>query len=346
MSENNQPYCSVCIANYNGENYLVECIESILSQKFNLTVEIIIHDDASNDNSVRLVKERYPEIIILESEKNVGFCISNNRMVDIAKGDYILLLNNDAFLYPDALESFYKKTKVNKDSIYGLPQYDAETGELIDCGSVFDPFLNPIPNKNRSIPEVGMIIGACLWVPKKLWVEVGGFPDWFETLAEDMFLCCCARLQGYTISCLPNSGFKHWVGKNLGGGKVLPGGKLETTIKRRSLSERNKTYVMIVCYPAIYLSLLLPLHLLILSIEGVLLSLVCWDRNVWKKIYWNCILSIFKNIGLLARMRRKVQSNRVISTLDFFKPFTFMPHKLKMLLLYGIPQIRGRDKFN
>ena len=140
------PLCSVCIANYNGEEYLVDCIQSVCAQNFDYPVEIIVHDDASTDGSVNLIKEKYPSVTLLTSETNVGFCVSNNRMVRKARGTYILLLNNDTTLFPNALETLYKGIKLNGDGIYGLPQYDAQTGELIDVGSMFDVFLNPIPN--------------------------------------------------------------------------------------------------------------------------------------------------------------------------------------------------------
>lgn len=168
--------CSVCIANYNGETYLAQCIDSILAQEdFPGTVEIIVHDDASTDGSITFIEERYPEIRLLKSSDNVGFCVSNNRMVAVSQGTFTLLLNNDAALRKDALKTLYAASQQYGDGIYGLPQYDADTKELIDIGSIFDPFLNPIPNKNKKRQDVGMIIGACLWLPRRLWDELGGF---------------------------------------------------------------------------------------------------------------------------------------------------------------------------
>ena len=66
-------------------------------------VEIIVHDDASSDGSVALIRQYYPQVVLIESPNNVGICVANNRMAALAKGDYLLLLNNDAALWPDAL---------------------------------------------------------------------------------------------------------------------------------------------------------------------------------------------------------------------------------------------------
>ncbi len=335
-----QPLCSVCIANYNGEEYLADCIDSILTQKdFPGSVEIIVHDDASTDGSVAFLQSVYPQVRLLTSAKNVGFCISNNRMVDVAEGMYILLLNNDAVLHKDVLKTFYSGSQKYGEGILGLPQYNAENGELIDVGSIFDPFLNPVPNKDTDKKDVGMIIGACLWISKILWDKLGGFPDWFGSLAEDMYICCLARLWGYPVKALPESGFDHWVGKSLGGGKVLNDGSLSTTLSRRGLSERNKTFVMIISYPVSVAFFLVPLHIFLLLVEGSLLSILKFNSRVWKEIYWNCVQQVWRSRKMLMKKRTEVQKTRQCPTTKFFQVFTIFPYKISMLVKHGLPKI-------
>lgn len=336
----NEYLCSVCIANYNGEKYVHECIDSVLNQEgLPGSVEIIIYDDASTDKSVELIQNLYPEVKLIQNQDNVGFCVSNNRMVEEAKGTFILLLNNDAVLHKDALITLYEASQKYGDGIFGLPQYDAVSGELIDIGSTFDPFLNPIPNKDRDRQDVGMIIGACLWVPRTLWTKLGGFPEWFGSLAEDLFICCQARLWGYPVKAIPYSGFDHWVGKSLGGGKVLADKTLSTTVKRRSLSERNKTFVMFICYPVQALLLLFPIHVFLLFLEGFLISLIKWDKQLWINIYWNCLTALWKYRQLLLRKRNRIQKVKQSTMKHFFYPFLLMPHKLRMFLKHGMPRI-------
>jgi GT2 family glycosyltransferase len=144
------PVCTVCIANYNGLDLIDACIQSVLKQDCSFPVEIIVHDDASTDDSVQYIRQHYPEVEIIESDQNVGFCISNNRMVNVAKGKYILLLNNDAALFPDALRTLHETaTHMTEAAILGLPQYDASPGELIDIASRFDLSLNPRTGSGR-----------------------------------------------------------------------------------------------------------------------------------------------------------------------------------------------------
>ena len=332
--------CSVCIANYNGAKVLEGCLNSVFQQDFPFNIEVILHDDASTDESISIVTEKFPTVRLLKSNINVGFCVSNNRMVSQARGKYILLLNNDAELRKDALSVLYNyAVRTNFCGIIGLPQYSMETGELLDMGSILDPFLNSIPNKNNSRLNVGLVIGACMWLPRKLWNELGGFPEWFESLSEDKYLCCCARLKGYPVIALSDSGFDHWVGMSLGGGKITSC-RLKTTYRRRALSERNRSFVMFLCYPSPMAYLLIPVHLLLLIFEGLILSAVKKEKRIWQEIYWPCFKALYRNRKKLMRIREKIQNGRRVTSLSFYSAHTCMPHKLIMLMKYGVPVLR------
>lgn len=333
------PTVSVCIANYNGLEVVDDCIASVLAQDCGFPVEIIVHDDASSDGSAQHIRAAYPQAILLESTDNVGFCVANNRMVERATGEYVLLLNNDAALYPDALATLYKAAQdIGQPAILSLPQYDAATGELIDIGCLFDPFLNPVPNQNPERNEVGMVIGACLWIPKALWQELGGFPEWFGSIGEDLYLCCRARLEGYSVRALSISGYRHRVGASFGGGKVQ-GERLTTTFRRRALSERNKTFVMAICYPGAMLIWLLPLHLALIHLEGLLLTLIKGDSTVWNKIYAPLLPALWRQRQRLISLRLSSQSQRKTSLRSWLTPFCWTPRKLKMLIRHGLPNL-------
>lgn len=340
VTSSQRPLCSICIANYNGREVIGDAIRSIYDQDCEFPLEIIVHDDASTDGSVEFIRRNFPEIQLIISYDSVGFCVSNNRMVSRAKGDYILLLNNDAILFKDALRVLYEKAANDtKPTILGLPQYDAITNVQIDCGSLLDPFLNTIPNHNPNRTEVGMVIGACLWVPKKLWEELGGFIEWFHSLGEDIYLCCLAQLRGYKVRVLWTSGFLHRVGTSLGGGKIVRK-RLSTNKRRRALSERNRSYVMVLVYPSPLFEIILPLHILFLLAEGMALSMIEKDMNFWNEIYWPCIRSLWLRRHKLLKLRKTIQSHRQVSCLKFLSTFMLAHHKLRMVLNYGLPEVR------
>ncbi len=334
------PLCSVCIANYNGIGLIEDCIASVLAQDLAAQVEIIVHDDASPDGSAAYIKEHYPQVTLIESRDNVGFCIANNRMAQAAQGRYLLLLNNDAALLPGALATLLAQAAaLAQPAILSLPQYDAQSGALIDLGSALDPFLNTIPNRELRNSDVATVMGACLWLPRSLWQELGGFPDWFGSIAEDTLLCCKARLHGYRVMVVAESGFRHHVGKSLGGGKAKDD-KLQTATSRRRLSERNKNFVIVMTYPAPMLQLILPLHMLLLIMEGVVLSTLLLRPRLFTTVYLASLYALWTHRTRLCEERRLIQTHRRIGRRDFFSEFRIWPQKLRLLWRHGVPRIR------
>lgn len=332
------PVCSVCIANYNGNDVLRECLDSVYAQDCGFEVEVIVHDDASTDGSADIVSRDYPCARLIRSEQNVGFCVANNRMVAAAKGEYVLLLNNDAALFTDALRCLHAAAREAQPCILGLPQYDAASGALLDRGSLLDPFFNPVPNIDPARTEVAMVMGACLWIPRATWWVLGGFPEWFESIGEDMYLCCAARLAGHAVMVLPHSGFRHHVGRSFGGGKALEG-KLVTSLRRRALSERNKSFVMVTALPFPVLALMLPLHLSLLLAEGLALALLRRSHTALVAVYVSSIRELWLNRRELLALRRRTQKRRPLASVRFFAAFTATPQKIRLLLRYGMPII-------
>lgn len=103
------PKISVIIALYNKEQYIEQCIESVLKQSLN-DIEIIIVDDCSSDNSYNIVQEyakKDNRIKCIRNDKNYNTGITRNRGIDAACGEYIYSLDADDFLYPNCLEKAY-----------------------------------------------------------------------------------------------------------------------------------------------------------------------------------------------------------------------------------------------
>lgn len=338
VTEQRPTVISVCIANYNGREVLAECLASVFAQRINGMLEVIVHDDASTDNSFELVGT-YPNAHLIRSESNVGYCASNNRMASAATGRYLLLLNNDAILLPNALQCLLDTARSAVDvGICSLAQYDYRTGAMIDCGMTLDPFLNPVPVLPESGAQPVMAIGACLFIRKSLWETIGGFPEWYGSLAEDMFLCLYARILGYRVAIASQSGFKHHLGHSFGGGKETPRG-LSSTYRRRQLSERNKTFNMFLFYPTLALAVILPVHSVLLLLEG--LAFAAHDRSLkpLSLIYVPALSSLITRFRELLKLRSAIQSFRRTDMRTFFRSFDCRPRKLIMLLRHGWPRL-------
>ena len=106
------------------------------------------------------------------------------------------------------------------------------------------------------------------------------------------------------------------------------------------MSERNKTFVMLICYPPLIACMLIPLHLVLLTFEGLLLTTIKRDKRIWLQIYWFCLKEIWIKRMLWSEQRQKVQHARVCTTRTFLSTFTLLPHKVRMLFIHGMPDVR------
>ncbi len=333
-----QQRVSVCVANFNGQDVIRRCLDSILSQCTDAPIEIIVHDDASSDDSVEIIRADYPQVTLLVSEENVGFCRSNNKMAQVAQGDYLLLLNNDAWLAQDAIDKLLEAAATRPGSILTLPQFSSVDSSLLDCGMWLDIFNNPVPVTRQREQAVATVMGACLWVPVSLWHRANGFPEWFESIGEDLYLCQFARITGHGVHALGESAYFHDVGGSFGGGKVVDDG-LVTTLRRRRLSERNKLYVMILFHPGVLLLPVLPVHVFALLVEGLFIAAVKRDWRILRDVYLNAVSSCFANRSLLRRERARIQAQREIGVQEFLAVVRWFPYKLHMLFKYGVPRV-------
>ncbi|HCY46283.1 MAG TPA: glycosyl transferase family 2, partial [Flavobacteriales bacterium] len=95
---------SVIIVNYNVEYFLEQCILSVLEASKGLDVDIYMVDNASVDGSVKMVKEKFPSVIVVDNKENLGFSKANNQAMRMSQAEYVLLLNPDTVIEEDTLE--------------------------------------------------------------------------------------------------------------------------------------------------------------------------------------------------------------------------------------------------
>jgi GT2 family glycosyltransferase len=334
------PVVSVCIANYNGENLLDDCIRSVRAQEFAGAVEILVHDDASTDHSLAILASRHPDVIVMPSQDNVGYCESNNRLASRARGEYLLLLNNDAALRQGALRALVDAAKAAPPlCVLTLAQYDWTSGRLVDLGVRLDFMHTPVANLDRDCARIAYVQGACLFIRRDAWELLGGFPDWMESNAEDTYLCTVARLHGGVVRVIAGSGYDHRQGASFGGNRNRVR-QLRTTYRRRYLSERNRASLVFVCTPTWLAWPCYALQLITLVVEGTLVTVAKPSFAAWKRIYWAAVRD---SLGMFPRLRRarcSVQAGRRIGFLRYVSVFDWAPHKLVVLFRHGLPELR------
>jgi hypothetical protein len=94
---------SIVIVSWNTCDILRDCLMSVYKETNDLSFEVIVIDNASNDGSCEMVKESFPEAILIENKENVGFAAANNQGMELTKSGYVLLLNSDTIVLDNAV---------------------------------------------------------------------------------------------------------------------------------------------------------------------------------------------------------------------------------------------------
>lgn len=212
----------VILVNYNGEKYIVDCINSLLQQSYK-NMEILFWDNHSEDDSVKIVKQMYPQVHIIESRYNYGFAEANNRAVEQMlkrRVDYVLLLNvdtvADAFLIERLLERADNNT-VTTAQIYMLRRKRKRWyagGELqFDIGDARQFFTR----SGKEDRKVTFITGCCMLIHKDVIRKYGLFDTGYYLYYEDTDLCMRWYLAGVELYYVPEAKIWHEVGGSSGG---------------------------------------------------------------------------------------------------------------------------------
>lgn len=166
-----KPVISIYITNHNYGRYIRQAIESVINQTFK-EFELIIIDDGSTDNSREII-EKYTDIenVAIVFQKNRGLPVSNNIALHMARGDFLLRLDADDFLDPNALSIFFNIVKQNPEvdmvfSDYFLVDAVGETCEVVRRHDFNDVTLYDQPAH-----------GACTMIRKKCLADMGGYDE-------------------------------------------------------------------------------------------------------------------------------------------------------------------------
>jgi len=106
---------SIIIVNYNTRDLTLQCLKSVYSITNGLTFEVIVVDNASKDDSVDRIKQLFPQTILIQSDKNLGFGCANNLGYQSSKGEFIFLLNSDTILINNAIKILWQFLKNHDD---------------------------------------------------------------------------------------------------------------------------------------------------------------------------------------------------------------------------------------
>lgn len=217
-----EPLVSVIILNYNGENDLIECFNSLKNVKYQ-NVELILVDNGSSDNSIEIVRNKYEDVRIIELGTNTGFSLGNNLGVLRANGDYIALLNMDTVVDENWLtELVITAQKTPKIGVVASKIYYYNEKNVIDyAGSTCDIYGNTAhvgaENKdNNYLNQQRMTFYACgasLLFKKELYNKIGLFDPLYYMYYEDVDFSWRTWICGYEVVYTPKSHIYHKINR-------------------------------------------------------------------------------------------------------------------------------------
>ena len=229
---------SVIIVNYNVKYFLEVCLHSVLRSAAVIAAEVIVVDNNSTDDSNQMVREKFPDVTLIENKDNKGFSKANNQGVAIAKGEYILFLNPDTVMP----EEFLAKMLGYMDA---HPEAGAVGPRLIDGKGQFAPDakksfpslsvaifkttgINKLFSKSayfnkyyavhvgeRQTAPVDVLSGCCMLVRKSAMDKAGGpFDEDYFMYCEDVDLSYRIEKAGYKNVYFPEVDLIHYKGES------------------------------------------------------------------------------------------------------------------------------------
>ncbi len=314
------PKISVIIVNYNGEEWLSRCVQSVADQTLT-DFECFIVDNGSADDSIAALPELDSRFTIMELGENTGFARGNNIAAKQARGEWLALLNPDAFARPDWLEKLLEATTLAPNvTMVGSTQYMALEPNIYDgVGDFYHAAGLAWRGKHGHsteghTPETTEVFGPCAAAAlyhHETFERLGGFDERFFCYHEDVDIAFRFRLAGGICIQKADAIVDH-VSSGISG-KASPFAVYHGT--------RNRLWTFIKCMPPLGLFLFGPFHI------ALNLAFMFWSlfRKGRAKPTWRGVRDGVKGIPAIWKSRKDVERN--VGLFALLRVMTFNPVK-------------------
>lgn len=219
---------SVIILNYNVCAFLHLCLISVRRALKSIDAEIIVVDNASNDRSIELVSSEFPEVLLIRNDDNLGFSKGNNIGVNVARGEYLCILNPDTVIPEDFfinLINFYEEQanpgilgcqlidgsgNFLRESKRHIPTVAVSFKKMIGLSKEY--YASEIHKNSNS--QVEILVGAMMFLKKSVFEDVQGFDESYFMYAEDVDLSYKVLKAGYQNFYLGSTSAIHFKGES------------------------------------------------------------------------------------------------------------------------------------
>ena len=223
---------SVVIVNYQTFELTRDTVNSIFKYSYPFTIEVIVVDNASSDDSLEKLKDYFKDSVkFISSDENKGFAVGNNLALRQLSSDYVLLLNSDTVVWENTLESIYNYMESHGDVGACGCRVRLENGDLDKaCKRTFPNVKNSffrlfhIPTKSKDdnynltdlpdgeVYEIDCLTGAFMFIRSKALDDAGLLDETFFMYGEDIDLCYRIKQAGWKIVYYGKSSITHLKG--------------------------------------------------------------------------------------------------------------------------------------
>lgn len=218
------PMASLVIVNWNGRQFLEPCLSAVAGQT-GVEAETILVDNGSTDGSVDFVRERFPWVRVAALTENRGFAGGNNAGVREARGQIVVLLNNDTIPEPGWLAALLRGRESGGPNALATSRIvymhnpriiDSAGDGLLRWGGAFKRHHGAAIEAANDSREVFGVCGAACAIPRHVYNELEGFDEDFFASHEDVDLSYRARLRGYSCLYVADAVVRHHGSATLG----------------------------------------------------------------------------------------------------------------------------------
>jgi GT2 family glycosyltransferase len=269
---------SVVIVNYNVKHFLEQCLISVYKALKDIDAEVFVVDNASADGSCQMVRQRFPEVKLIENTVNYGFSYANNQAIRMAKGEFVLLLNPDTVVEEDTfskciafMQSHPEAGSISVKMIDGKGKFLPESkrampSPMVSFYKIFG--LSRLFPKSRIFAryhlghldpnqthEIEILPGAFMFMRKEALGRVGLLDEDFFMYGEDIDLSFRIVKGGYKNYYFPETTIIHYKGESTKKGSinyVLVFYKAMMIFARKHFSRKNAWFYIALIYLAIY----------------------------------------------------------------------------------------------
>ena len=307
------PLVSVIVLNYNAGKLLLNCVKSLKNSLYK-NLEIIIVDNISSDESHITCKEKFPEIKLIQNQKNLGYCGGNNVGIKDAKGEFIVILNPDTIVEPDWIDELLNAYQEFGQGLYQPKILSLNEERIIQStGNMLHVFGfgfardkgNEVSDKKEEIEKIGYASGTCLFTSRKVIEKIGLLDEFLFLYHDDLDLGWRAAQVGINSYYVPKSKIFH-----------VESYSLKWSSKKFYWLERNRKYCLLTHYSKdTYEKMKFSLMLVDLFVWGFYLSKGFLGAKIRAE------LDIRKNKEMIKNKYLELEKKKTVLDKDLIKNF-------------------------